>query len=329
VHLVVVASIDRIAGVSGGTRWHGICSTDPVELQTATTEGQTMTQPIPLVDLARCRPRYRRHSRTPLNPHVEPASNRLLALLSGTPSLSRLRPHLRLVGLKRHEVLHHQGPRATVTYFPTSSIVSLSCIAADGSSGELTSVGREGMIGVAALMGADSTGSQATVISPGDAWMLPAEALQREFAADEGCQALLLRYLHTLFIDISHHSLCDSNHCLQQRLCRLLLEIRYRGASDTLNATQEMLGQRLGVRRESVNMAASKLQDEGLIRYWRGRIRVIDRTGLAALSCECFLQIRTEYERLFAEDAWRPARGIGLCHPGHTPDARKINGLSK
>jgi len=243
---------------------------------------------------------------------VEPASNGPLALLSATPSLARLRPHLSLVGLKRDEVLQYQGPRADTVYFPTSSIVSLSCIAVDDSRGELTSVGREGLVGVSALLDTNCSGHQATVVSPGDAWTLPAEVLRREFARDEACQSVLLRYLNGLLIDISHHSMCNTNHGLHQRLCRLLLETQYRGRSDTLRATQEGLALRLGVRRESVNAAAAKLQEAGLICYWRGRIQILDSAGLALLSCECFEQIQAGYDQLFANDAWRATRGTGV-----------------
>jgi CRP-like cAMP-binding protein len=251
------------------------------------------------------------------HPNTQLASNKLLAVLSSTPSIARLLPHLSPVRLRRDEVLHEHGQPAANVYFPTNSMVSLSCMATDGSMSELTAVGREGMIGISAIMGAAAAGSWATVVRAGNAWRLPGKILQQEFAQEEACQRLLLRYLHTLLMDISHHSLCDSRHCLQQRLCRLLLEMRDRGASDEFPATQELIAHRLGVRRESVSAAARILQRDGLIRYWRGRIHVLDSETLAAQSCDCYEPIRAEYEHLYASEvrqATRWDRTVSLRH---------------
>jgi CRP-like cAMP-binding protein len=266
-----------------------------------------MKHPSDVLHFSRGRSRHRVCDRPPSNPRAHLASNKLLAVLSATPSLARLRPHLSLVGLKRDEVLQDFGLPATHVYFPSSCMVSLSCIAPDGTHSELTGIGTEGMVGISAIMRSDAAGSWATVVSPGDAWLLPAEALQQEFAKDEACQSLLLRYLHTLLVDISHRSLCDAHHCLQQRLCRLLLEMLNRGATEDLHATQELMANRLGVRRESVNEAARVLQKDGVIRYRHGRVRVLDRARLAALSCECYELIQSEYERLFSNEVGRSA----------------------
>jgi CRP-like cAMP-binding protein len=240
-------------------------------------------------------------------PSTNFASNKLLAALSSTSSIGRLLPHLSPVRLRRDAVLHEHGQPASDIYFPTSSMIALSCMATDGSVSELTAVGREGMAGISAIMGVAASGNWATVVRAGEAWRLPAKVLQREFATDEACRGLLLRYLHTLMLDISHHSLCDTRHCLQQRLCRLLLEMRDRGASDEFPATQESMAHRLGVRRESVSAAARTLQSIGVIRYWRGRIQVVDSETLAALSCDCYEPVRAEYEHLYASCVVHPA----------------------
>jgi hypothetical protein len=57
----------------------------------------------------------------------------------------------------------------------------------------------------------------------------------------------------------------------------------------------------LGVRREGVTEAAGKLQDEGMIRYSRGRITVLDRPQLEARVCECYAVVKKEYDRLLPE----------------------------
>jgi hypothetical protein len=54
----------------------------------------------------------------------------------------------------------------------------------------------------------------------------------------------------------------------------------------------------LGVRREGVTEAALKLQQDGLISYWRGHIVILDRPGLEKRTCECYALIKHEYDRL-------------------------------
>ena len=62
--------------------------------------------------------------------------------------------------------------------------------------------------------------------------------------------------------------------------------------------TQELIANMLGVRREGVTEAATKLQRAGLIRYARGRIEVLNRAGLERRTCECYDVVRREYGRL-------------------------------
>jgi hypothetical protein len=70
---------------------------------------------------------------------------------------------------------------------------------------------------------------------------------------------------------------------------------------DDLVMTQELISNMLGVRREGVTEAASRLQRDGLIRYSRGHIRVLDRPGLERRACECYAVVRKEYARLLPE----------------------------
>jgi Mn-dependent DtxR family transcriptional regulator len=64
--------------------------------------------------------------------------------------------------------------------------------------------------------------------------------------------------------------------------------------------TQELIANMLGVRREGVTEAATKLQDMGVIEYHRGKITVLDRPRLEQLSCECYAVVKTETDRLQA-----------------------------
>jgi Mn-dependent DtxR family transcriptional regulator len=67
-----------------------------------------------------------------------------------------------------------------------------------------------------------------------------------------------------------------------------LLHMRDLADSDDLVLTQQFLAQMLGVTRPSVSVAASPLQKAGLIKYSRGRMRLLNVVGLKKGACECY-----------------------------------------
>jgi CRP-like cAMP-binding protein len=108
----------------------------------------------------------------------------------------------------------------------------------------------------------------------------------------------LLRYTQALITLVTQTAACNRHHSLDQRLCRRLLLNLDRQNGNGLAMTQEVIGNMLGVRRETVTEAAGKLQQAGLIHYHRGHITVLDRAGLEALACECYQVVKTEFDRL-------------------------------
>ena len=112
---------------------------------------------------------------------------------------------------------------------------------------------------------------------------------------------LLLRYTQALITQMAQTAVCNRHHAVDQQLCRWLLLSLDRLKSHELKMTQELIANMLGVRREGVTEAAGKLQAEGLIRYSRGRITVLDRRQLEARVCECYSVVKKEYDRLLPE----------------------------
>ena len=125
--------------------------------------------------------------------------------------------------------------------------------------------------------------------------------LRKEFESGGALQHLLLRYTQALITQMTQTAVCNRHHAVDQQLCRWLLLSLDRLPGDELVMTQELIANMLGVRREGVTEAAGKLQAEGLIRYSRGRIKVLDRKQLEARVCECYGVVKKEYDRLLPE----------------------------
>jgi CRP-like cAMP-binding protein len=226
-----------------------------------------------------------------------PKKNHLLAALPAV-ELARLSPFLERVPLSLGAVIYESGGAQSHAYFPTSGIVSLLCAMNDGSAAEIAVVGNEGMVGIALFMGGATTPSRAVVQSAGSAYRLDAAVMRQEFARAGVLQRMLLRYTQALITQMTQTAVCNRHHRLEQQLCRWLLLSLDRLPSDELVMTQQLIANMLGVRREGVTEAASRLQADGLIDYSRGRINVLDRRGLEERVCECYAVVRRECDRL-------------------------------
>ena len=226
-----------------------------------------------------------------------PKQNHLLAALPAQVQ-SRLLRHLELVTLPLGNVLYESGDTLRHVYFPTDAIVSLHCVMGSGATAEISVVGNEGMIGVAVFMGGESTPSSAIVQSAGHAYRLPRRRLKDEFNRHGDMLLLMLRYTQAFITQMAQTAVCNRHHSIDQQLCRWLLLYLDRLPGNDLSVTQEIIANMLGVRRESVNEAAGKLQRQEVIEYSRGHVKVIDRAQLEQLSCECYAVVKNETERL-------------------------------
>ena len=226
-----------------------------------------------------------------------PVENRLLSTLPHDV-LDRLRSNLQSVTLSLGEVVYEAGGRPEYVYFPTSAVVSLLHTLEDGATAEVGLTGNDGIVGVALFLGGDTTPNRAVVQVAGGAFKMRARSLQEEFARGGPVQHLLLRYTQALITQISQTAVCNRLHDVEKRLCRWLLLSHDGVQSDELAMTQEFISNMLGGRRESVTIAAARLQDAGLIHYSRGHITILDRKGLEAAACECYRIVKDEFDRL-------------------------------
>jgi CRP-like cAMP-binding protein len=217
-------------------------------------------------------------------------------LLNAMPqeAVARLCPDLERIHMSAEEVLCEPGVAMRDVYFPATSVVSLSYVMESGSSAEIALIGREGMVGVPLLLGTASSTVQAVVQSAGLGFRLPGRRLIEEFERGGQLMHVLLNYTGSLIEQMEQTAACNRHGTLEQRLCRWLLLTLDRLPSNELTMTHELIANTLGVKREGVTEAASRLRHQGAIHYRRGRIEVLDRPILERHACECYQMDRSE-----------------------------------
>jgi CRP-like cAMP-binding protein len=228
---------------------------------------------------------------------MQATGNRLLDLLA-PEQLDRLRPHLTAEALELNQTLQQRGKPVESVVFPTSGMISIVATMRDGAAVEVGIAGREGMLGVQAVLGDEIALNEAMVQIPGNSLRLPAGVLRQEAQASAKLRAVLLRYVQACLNAATQSAACNRAHLLEQRLARWLLTARDRASTDRLPLTHEFIAMMLGVRRAGVTVAAQSLQSAGLIHYAHGRITIVDREGLEVAACECYEVTKREYARL-------------------------------
>jgi CRP-like cAMP-binding protein len=186
-------------------------------------------------------------------------------------------------------------------YFPSTAVVSILHELENGSMSEVAVVGSEGLLGFSIFMGGGTTSSTAMVKIGGAGFRIKSSILLQEFNQSAPLRHLLLRYTQAVMTQMTQTSVCNRHHKLEQQLCRLLLINLDRMSGNEMVMTQELMASSLGVRREGVTEAAGKLQADGLIKYARGHIDILNRRGLESRSCECYRVVKNEYDRLLPE----------------------------
>jgi CRP-like cAMP-binding protein len=225
--------------------------------------------------------------------------NRLLASLPASEQ-ARLRPILQQVDLPIDKVLARGDMPGGHVYFPERGIISMVRPMLDGAMVEVGVIGREGFVGIAAVLGGDIGTAEKMVQLPGSALSIPTGALRAQLNWCPVLRARLLRFAQALLTQVTQTAACNIRHSVQQRLSRWLLMASDRLDGDVVPLRHEFLAMMLGTRRSGVTVALGASRDAGLIRNRRGNIEILDREGLEAAACECYCDIREEYERLLA-----------------------------
>ena len=234
----------------------------------------------------------------PIDHFLEPARQNGLLLVLPDEAWERLADSLEAIEVLSGAVLHESGVLPKHVYFPTTAVVSLLHALKDGTSAALALVGREGIVGISSFLGGGTIPCRAMVQNSGTAFRLHAGVLTTEFERAGSTMHLLLRYTQTLITQLAQTAVCNRHHSVEQQLCRWLLSSLDRLVGNELVMTQQTIAHTLGIRRGGISEVAGRLQEAGIIDYRRGRIQVLNRSGLEANVCECYGVVKLETERL-------------------------------
>lgn len=224
--------------------------------------------------------------------------NRLIALLPRRDR-DRLIAQCTLAELEFGVPLCEAAENYRHVYFPLHGFVSLVTTIRGHAPLELGLIGNEGMLGATIALGIHTAPLRAVVQGVGSAWRMSPATLKRQLEQSATLLRVLHRYIYVLAAQLAQVAACTRFHDTEARLSRWLLLTHDRAHADHFHLTHQFLADMLGVQRGAVTLAAGELQRRGLIRYTRGDIHVLSRSGLESASCECYAAVVAAYARQF------------------------------
>lgn len=228
--------------------------------------------------------------------------NRLLALLPDA-EFERFMARAERVTVPAKQLLAEAGEPPRHGHFPLSCVLSAIIPLRDGSAIEAATIGNEGFGAIDFLSARSVSVYKVIGQVDGEALRVPAAELRAMLEESGALRRVLEQYVLTVVHQSGQNAACNARHEVEERLCRWLLMTHDRVGKDEFYLTQEFLGIMLGVRRQSVSLAAATLQEAGLIAYSRGHMKILNRPGLEAASCECYEAIRETYEQVMCPPA--------------------------
>jgi CRP-like cAMP-binding protein len=217
-------------------------------------------------------------------------------ILKSLPDEVIQRLRLRPVKFRKDSRIESPGEPIKKLYFVEVGMASMTTTFLDGWQIEVGMFGYEGVIGVSALMGTKLSLNRIYTQIDGRGFSSPIEAGRAEFQRGGAFQTLALRYVQAQLITAIQSVSCNARHNFDQRLARWLLLCADRANSDHFRITHEYLGHMLGSTRSTVSIAAAHMQDDGLIEYKRGSMRIVDANGLEIICCECYRIIKNHLD---------------------------------
>lgn len=217
---------------------------------------------------------------------LSPASNLIIKQLD-SDKYQKLLPSFELVCLSADQLIFRPHETIQFVVFPVSAIIAMQIDISDGSSADIVLIGKEGMVGNG-VMGGNQNFSRARVKFSGFAYKLPLSVFQSELGQDRAFLKIWMAATRQMILQIAMPTVCSSKHSNEQQIIRWIMNTLDKTQGHTLQITHQEIANTLGIRRESVTLAAGKLSHEGLIEVSRGQLQVLDRPKLEARACECY-----------------------------------------
>lgn len=227
------------------------------------------------------------------------ASENILLAALALPDFSLVLPHLKPFAPEQGATLIEQESLVETVYFPLDGMLSLVTAMDTGEVIELATAGQEAAIGLFEALGKRPSFARVIVQVPGMMLAISADATRQLALKSARLRELSLCYEQALLAQLAQTAACNALHSLDRRLARWLLQTSDRVSTKSLILTQDFVSQMLGVSRTTVTLLAGKLQQDGIIRYSRGHIEILDRARLEAASCECYLTIKRRIDEAY------------------------------
>lgn len=228
---------------------------------------------------------------------TEALGNSILARLP-EEDLASAEDAFELVDNEVRDQVYRPGGSIADVYFPISSVFSLTTMVEERVVVEVATIGREGMVGLPAFLGATSTPHASFCQIPGRSARMSTESLSKLLTRSNALHRLLNRFTQATLVQIAQNVVCNNTHNAQQRAARWLLTTHDRVEADEFPLTQQFLAQMLGLRRPTVSEVAATLQSQGVIRYNRGVMTIVDRAGLETVTCDCYAVVKREFDTM-------------------------------
>lgn len=224
-------------------------------------------------------------------------------------------PILKSTPLSLKTIIYNVGDRIEIIYFPCGGLISELATLTDGTTLEVSAIGREGAFGISSLFGLETSPHEISIQVNGAAWCVTTNLLRGLLPSCPVFKEELTRYFNITFLQVSQIAACTGHHSLSQRCASKLVSAHERSGSIELPLTHESLGHVLGVRRAGVTNAVLEFEKEGLIRCGRGVITILNLPRLKDAACECCSMPKVFYDEFLKTEGIRASIGIAKSRP--------------